>query len=135
MPKAGVCGHQRTAEATPLTPWWRRQAGLGSRWVEGRLLANESVFLLKFMAFCRSVLYVILALAFQAQYSPHSQPGRAGSTRFQGPSSRPRSEAGETRDHPCFRPTRPLPAPPLDFRYCAFPAAEDLLLLSTWRLL
>lgn len=74
-------GSRREAVATKGPPRgrpFRRRGGDRPAWAavgaQGRLLANESVFLLKFMAFCRSVLYLIPALAFQAQYSPHSQP-------------------------------------------------------------
>lgn len=95
---------------------FRRRGGDRPAWVavgaEGRLLATESVFLLKFMAFCRSVLYLIPALAFQAQYSPHSLPGMVGRTRVQAQISRPRPEAGKARGHPCFRPACPLPPRP-----------------------
>lgn len=95
---------------------FRRGGGDRPAWAtvgaEGRLLANESVFLLKFLAFCRSVLYLIPALAFQAQYSPHSQPGSVDRARVQAQISCPRPEAGKTRDYPCFRPAPPLPPRP-----------------------
>lgn len=79
---------------------------------EGRLSATEPVFLLKFMPFCRRVLHLIGALAFQGSPLRNLRWEGAGPQRHWSAHSPPPAGSGSDAQAARFLPAHRLPVGP-----------------------